>query len=393
LPRMRWLHASGLALLVAASALASAHAGDAGSGATLLAVRRGPQPGSFRLICPGLTGHGLAAEDAGRLVIVTLPGSGSAVEPEDLPAPEGIVRSIGLGAGSEGVRVVFALSVPAAATSEVDGQGLVLRLEGLSGERATAGGANSILGPEDLLEINVFDVDELNRTVRVSESGTVSLPLIGDVMAGGLTPRQFQDRIRERLGDLFLHDPQVSIFVREHGSKRVSVLGAVGRPGVYEMVGPRKLLQVLAQAGGLGPEAADELYVIRAASGGEGARLAIRVDDLVMSRDPELNVPVLPGDVISVPSDPMVHVYVDGAVGEPGRIEQPARRPITLLQAIAKAGGATERANLKKVTILRQAEDGTQGSMEVNMARIRKGKDVDPLLRDGDMVVVHETFF
>jgi polysaccharide export outer membrane protein len=249
------------------------------------------------------------------------------------------------------------------------------------------------VGREDLLEISVFEVPELSRTVRVSEKGRISLPLLGEIEAAGLTASQLQERLRTRLTERYVRDPQVSVFVREHGSKRVSVLGAVGKPGVYEMLGPRTLLQVLAQAGGLTEDVGAELYVIRQRSGGESDKIAINVNDLLVSRNPALNLPVEPGDVVSAPIDRPVYIYVDGAVKTPGRIEQLASRPITLLQAIAKAGGATERANLKAVQILRQSPDGTQTMVEANLKRIRRGKEPDPILGEGDVVVIPETFF
>jgi protein involved in polysaccharide export with SLBB domain len=159
---------------------------------------------------------------------------------------------------------------------------------------------------------------------------------------------------------------------------------------------------VLSQAGGLTEDAGAELYVIRGGGGGgngdgtgnEGAaKIAIPVEDLMASRDPALNVPIMPGDIVSVPIDRQVYVYVDGAVKTPGRIEQLASRPITLLQAIAKAGGTTDRADLKGVQILRQNGRAEQTILEVSLKRIRQGKEPDPPLKDGDIVVVPETFF
>lgn len=249
------------------------------------------------------------------------------------------------------------------------------------------------LGPEDLLDISVFEIPELTRTVRVSENGTIALPLLGEMRVRGLTPRQLEARLRAALEESYVNNPQVSVFVKEHGSRKVSVIGAVGKPGVYEMLGPRTLLEVLSQAGGLSDDAGNGLFVIRSSGNGHAERLSIFVPDLLSNRDPALNVPIRPGDVISVPVDRPIYIYVDGAVKTPGRIEQLASRPISLLQAIAKAGGATERANLKDVQILRKGEGGAQTVVQVNLKRLRGGKDPDPTLVDGDIVVVPETFF
>jgi len=249
------------------------------------------------------------------------------------------------------------------------------------------------IGPEDLLEISVFEFPELNLKVRVSEDGSIYLPLLGEIQTDGLTVEQLQERLRDQLAQDYLKDPQVSVFVREHGSKRVSVLGTVAKPGVYEVLGTRTLLQVLSQAGGLQEDSGEELYLIRTAPDGEFTRIAINLNDLMLSHDPKLNHLILPGDIISVPRDVTISIYVDGAVKTPGRLEEKASRPVTLLQAIARAGGPTERANLKGISILRQQEDGTQLVLEINLKRIRKGKDPNPVLLDGDVIVVPETFF
>ena len=249
------------------------------------------------------------------------------------------------------------------------------------------------LGPEDLLEISVFEVPELNRTVRISETGRISLPLLGEMEVGGLTAMELEGRLRQELARKYVKNPQVSVFVREYGSKKFSIVGAVGKPGVYEMLGPRTLLQVLSQAGGLTDESGSSLFVLRDTGNGAPSRIEVSVRELMTSRDPASNVPIEPGDIISVPIDRELYIYVDGAVKTPGRIEQLSSRPITLLQAIAKAGGMTDRANLKEVQILRQSDDGTQAIATINIKHVRKGEAADPLLQDGDIIVVPETFF
>jgi polysaccharide export outer membrane protein len=249
------------------------------------------------------------------------------------------------------------------------------------------------VGAEDLIEVSVFEIPELNRTVRVSEKGTISLPLLGEMDVKGLTAMELEERLREALSRKYLQNPQVSVFIRDFGSKKVSVIGAVGKPGVYAMLGPRTLLQILSEAGGLGKEAGSHLFVIRSSSSGTTEALPVNVEDLLVSRDPTLNLPVQAGDVISVPVDRPIYLYMDGAVKTPGRLDELASRPITLLQAIAKAGGTSERANLKNIQVLRRGDNGTQIDMRVNLKRIRQGKDPDPVLVDGDVVVVPETFF
>jgi polysaccharide export outer membrane protein len=121
-----------------------------------------------------------------------------------------------------------------------------------------AGAATSLtmrdyrIGPDDLLEVQVFGVDQLTRTVRVNGRGLISLPLIGNVEVGGLTAQQAEALVVKKLGESYLQDPQVSLFIKEYTSQRVVIEGAVNKPGVYPLRGPTTLLQSLAIAGGQG---------------------------------------------------------------------------------------------------------------------------------------------
>lgn len=261
---------------------------------------------------------------------------------------------------------------------------------------STAGAASRedyLLGPEDLLEINVFELPELKTATRVLSDGTVSLPLVGVVKAAGLTKTGFESHLKQLLEERFLLDPQVTISVTEYRSRQVSVIGAVTTPGTYQMLGPRTVLQVISEAGGLTAEAGADIFIIRKTESGRAERLHLDLDDLVIKGNPELNLALTPGDVINVPVDRPVFVFVDGAVKTPGQIETKSSRPVTLLQAVARAGGLTERANLRGVHILRKGADGAQTRIPVNLRSIRKGKSDDIDLVDGDVVVVPETFF
>lgn len=253
--------------------------------------------------------------------------------------------------------------------------------------------ANYVIGPEDLLEINVFELPELKTTTRVLGDGSVSLPLLGVVQAVGLTKTGFEARLRDLLESRFLLDPQVTVTVTEFRSKQVSVIGAVTKPGTFEMIGPRTVLQMLSEAGGLTKEAGADLFILRKGESGRVERLHLDLDDLVIRGNPELNLALAPGDVINVPIDRPIYVFVDGAVKTPGQVESKSSRPITLLQAISRAGGLTERANLRGVHVLRRTADGGQQRIPVNLRDIRKGKADDIDLVDGDVIVVPETFF
>ena len=118
-----------------------------------------------------------------------------------------------------------------------------------SSATATAG-PDYILGPEDEIDIEVLNVPELKQTVRVAADGKISVPLIGRVPASGLTPEQLRQELAEQWGENYLQDPQVSVFVKEFKARPVSVIGAVEKPGLYYLKGPRNLIEVLSMAGG-----------------------------------------------------------------------------------------------------------------------------------------------
>ncbi|MGD8375197.1 MAG: polysaccharide biosynthesis/export family protein [Acidobacteriota bacterium] len=250
------------------------------------------------------------------------------------------------------------------------------------------------LGAEDLLQIHVFEFPELDLKVRVSERGTITLPLLGEIPAQGLTVGELKARIESLLEERYLKNPQVSIFIDQHGSRKVAVLGEVAKPGMYQLLGTRTLLQVLSEAGGLTDDVGEEIYLLRDRGTGGPTRTTIRIEDLLSSADPALNLTVLPGDTITVPEDEWIHIFVDGAVRTPGRLEQRSSEPLTLLQALSRAGGPTDRANVRSVKVLRHGDDGElEESVTVNLKKVRKGKEKNPMLQDGDVVVVPEALF
>ncbi len=119
------------------------------------------------------------------------------------------------------------------------------------------------IGPEDLLEISVFEVEKLNKTVRVSSQGNISLPLLGVLRVKGLTANQLEKELRELLAEKYLQDPNVSVFIKEYRSQRISVMGAVEKPKVFEVTGQKTILDMLAMAGGVRDDAGYLLFLIR----------------------------------------------------------------------------------------------------------------------------------
>lgn len=249
------------------------------------------------------------------------------------------------------------------------------------------------IGPKDLLEISVFGQDELNKTVRVSEDGKITFPLLGEVEVKGLTKVELEKKLSRLLEENYLHNPQVTIFIREHQSKIVSVLGAVKNPGHYEILGRQTLLHIISKAGGLTNETGEDIIIMRQSQDGSNISLKISIDGLFLKGDPDLNIPLQPNDIINVPIDKIVHVYVFGQVKNPGALDVKKSNIPTLLSAIAQAGGFSERASKGRVIIKRKDESGNEKTTKVNVKDIIKGKKKDIQLMENDVVIVPETIF
>jgi polysaccharide biosynthesis/export protein len=164
---------------------------------------------------------------------------------------------------------------------------------------AAPGNSGYKIGPLDVIEFSVFKVSELTRTVQVSEVGTVNLPLVGEIQAAGRTAQEVERDLTQKLGAKYLRSPQVTVLIKEYNSQRVTVEGAVKRPGVYPIRGGLTLLQVIATAEGLDSTSDSTVVVFRQNA---GKRFAARFD-MGQIRSGETNDPPLQsGDVIVAPT-------------------------------------------------------------------------------------------
>jgi polysaccharide biosynthesis/export protein len=243
------------------------------------------------------------------------------------------------------------------------------------------------IGSKDVLEIKVFELPELNQTVRVSEDGSISLALLGKVEVSGLTAQELEKKLGEILDRQYTKAAHVTVFIREF--QKVSVLGAVGRPGMFEIVGPMTLLQIISQAGGLTNQAMSELHVYRYGKDGQKTKITVNLDDLIVNGNQSANIDLQAGDVINIPIEQMLTVYVYGEVRNPGAISFKQSKKITLLQAIAQAGGTTEWAATTRV-LIKKKEKATNKEMQltVNLKTLISGKTPDVFLDEGDIVIV-----
>jgi polysaccharide export outer membrane protein len=267
------------------------------------------------------------------------------------------------------------------------GIGLSAHQVGFAQEESQAPQVNDYrIGPKDLLEITVFGLPELNQTVRVSEDGSITMSLLGRVEVSGLTAQELEKKLAAILDKQYTKEARVTVFIKEY--QKVSVLGAVGRAGQYELVGPTTLLQIIAQAGGLTAQAMNEIFVYRQAPDGKREIIAINLEDLSDGK-PDLNIELRPKDIITVPIDRMQNVFVYGEVKTPGAIPYLSSKRITLLQAIAQAGGPTEWAKKSKVVIKRKDRTtGKEMKIRVNLKSMISGRVADVVLEEGDVVIV-----
>ena len=270
------------------------------------------------------------------------------------------------------------------------------------------------VGPGDVLDIAVFEVDELSKPATVGSRGTLVLPLLGEVDAAGLTPLEIAARLETLYGESLLRDPQINVTVEAYRSQPVSVFGAVERPGIYQLQGRRRLLEVLAMAGGLAKDSGDEIRIARQ-GGSNAAReelaagpLPDGVDAVKSTTMPEetpeeivLSVRGLlagpggardnpwiePYDVIRVAKTGLV--YVLGAVSRPGGypIEQES---MTVLRAVSLAQGLDRRASPQKARVIRQ-QGATKQEIAVRIGDILRGQAPDAPLEDNDILFVPDS--
>lgn len=248
------------------------------------------------------------------------------------------------------------------------------------------------IGPRDLLVVRVDEDAKLNGEHRVAEDGTVNLPLLGDVPVTGKTTTEISAVLKKLLEDKYMQRASVDVQVVEFRSRPIAVIGAVKQPGNLGFSGRWTLLEALTAAGGLAENHGNVVHVLRRADNGLSDQVTISLDDLMVRGDPKVNIPIFSNDLINVPGTVELTVYCLGQVNRPGALEFKSNERISVLAAIAHAGGLTDRAS-SKIQIKRAA--GTSGPREltVDYKKIIAGKEPDLELRQGDVLVVKESFF
>lgn len=288
----------------------------------------------------------------------------------------------------------------------------VQELAALASERPV----DAVIGSGDLLHIDVFDVPELSRDVRVSDTGDISYPLIpGKIAVAGLTSFQLESKLEQLLvANGLVSHPQVSVFMKEQNSQPVTVVGAVGHPMVYQVMRPTTLLEVLTAAGGVSDNAGNMVIVTRPEPSGEAKtepvsattnpvdgttdpstheqRITIPLQSLLESGNPVFNIQIYGGDTVTVPAAGIIYVLGMG-VGQPGEyILQDRGEQVTVLKALALARGLTTFAKANAAVIMRvNPQTGQRDTIPVEIKKIEDRKADDVAMKSNDILYVPDS--
>ena len=280
----------------------------------------------------------------------------------------------------------------------------VAMLQGAFGQQvpATADPSSGyILGPDDQILIRVPDGFEASdKPFLIGTNGSITLPLVGRVVAAGLTVEGLEARLTDLL-KTYIQDPQVSVTVVEFRSQPVAVLGAVTAPGTFQVRGHKTLYEVLSMAGGPRDTAGSSVTVIRRRDygpiplpdsvpdpTGRFFTAEIQLQEILDGKNPASDIEICPYDVISVSQGNSRQIYIVGDVQHPGAFTLGAQKNISVMGAVALAGGLGRTASPEKAKIFRQVEDARHQEISINIKLILAGKAEDIRLRPEDVLVV-----
>jgi polysaccharide export outer membrane protein len=277
---------------------------------------------------------------------------------------------------------------------------LLACLAGLSEAANSDGKSSYLIGADDQLSIHVADLEEMpDKPVPVDTNGSIYLPLVGAIHVAGLTVEQLREDLIVKLKK-YVKEPAVSVSVAEFRSQPVSVLGAVGSPGVLQLRGNKNLFEVLSMAGGLRSDSGNSIRITRRMENGRiplaGAAddptrkfsiAEVQIKDIMEAKKPEENIEVKSNDVISVPRGEMV--YVVGEVRTSGGYPLSDKKTISILEALSMAGGLSPTASSSSAKVLRTVPGKPERTeISVNLGSIMKGKSKDIGLQANDILVV-----
>lgn len=239
----------------------------------------------------------------------------------------------------------------------------------------TGRGPILVLGPGDEVAMHVFGQPDMDTTMYVADDGAVHVPLAGPVHVGGLSPSEAAHAVEAALSKgQFLIDPHVTFTIVKSTGNKVSVLGQVRTPGIFEIEPNTTVLDLLAQAGGETEQGADTIFILRPGPGGAIRRLAVNLGSLAETGTPPeaAEITMRSGDQVYVPRAP--EVYVTGDVHTPGLFR--LDRGMTVFQALARAGGVTNMGSTRRIIIKRQEPDGKYREISAHLTDTLESNDV-----------------
>jgi len=248
--------------------------------------------------------------------------------------------------------------------------------------RSTGSSKDLLIGAGDLLEVSLYGMPDFKTDVRVSSGGEISLPMLGAVTVAGFSVEQAETLIERRLSQKGLfNDPHVTVFEKEYATQGISLLGEVQRPGIYPLLGSRKLYDAISAAGGTTPKAGRYVLITRR----NDPQHPLQVPLLTGADSMKNNVTVEPGDTIVVSKAGVV--YVVGDVHQPGGFVMENGNDITVLKAIALAQGTNPNAALDSARVIRKTAEGPQ-DLPLSLKKIMAAKAPDIQLQPDDVVFV-----
>jgi polysaccharide biosynthesis/export protein len=242
-----------------------------------------------------------------------------------------------------------------------------------------------VISAGDLVQVSVFETQELQREARVGARGFITLPLLGPVQVMGLTTAEAERTIEDLYRAKYLHDPHVSVYLKEQQGQKVTVVGSVKKPGTYDYPARRRLLDALALAEGFDDKAGKTVQVRRVVDDPNNPMTyLIDMDDLIQNGRTELNMEIKSGDIVYVPEAGTV--YVDGAVKKPG--SYPIKKQMSVNEAITAAGGLTMTANQEDVKLVRYLDGGRREVIQLTKDNLQNTKLT---VNDRDLIFVERS--
>jgi polysaccharide export outer membrane protein len=244
-----------------------------------------------------------------------------------------------------------------------------------------------LLGAGDLLQISVFEAEELDCKVRVSSRGFITLPLLGPVLVKGFSAREAEQKIEDLYRQRYIKNPHVGIFIEEHFSRRVTLMGQFKNPGTYDYFSKQRLLDVMALGGGLSEKAGLVVQIRKSGDSPDGqAVIIVDLDQLIREGRSELNIKINAGDVLFVPEAGVF--FVDGAVRKPGSYY--IKHQTTVQEAFVEAGGLAPYANKNQAVLVRYIENDKRQMIKLDLSQ---PDTLEMEVKDRDVLIAESGVF